>query len=175
MLLEFACSNHKSIRNEVLFSAMAGKDNTFEEKTKEIPGGRVLKSAIIYGANGAGKSNLIDAISFVKNLVVNSINHQPGQGIRQIPHKLDGFSADSTYRIQFVTQNIRYVFGFSLRNMLVSDEYLYYFPNNRQTKIYERTAKSLALAINSVGNLAHVKMFLNPTVFCSLVQLILAP
>ena len=42
MLLEFACSNHKSIRNEVLFSAMAGKDNTFEEKTKEIPGGRVL-------------------------------------------------------------------------------------------------------------------------------------
>lgn len=131
MLLEFACSNHKSIRNEVLFSAMAGKDNTFEEKTKEIPGGRVLKSAIIYGANGAGKSNLIDAISFVKNLVVNSINHQPGQGIRQIPHKLDGFSADSTYRIQFVTQNIRYVFGFSLRNMLVSDEYLYYFPKIR--------------------------------------------
>ena len=38
MLLEFACSNHKSIRGEVLFSALAGKDNTFEEKTKEIPG-----------------------------------------------------------------------------------------------------------------------------------------
>ena len=83
MLLEFACSNHKSIRGEVLFSALAGKDNTFEEKTKEIPGGRVLKSAIIYGANGAGKSNLVNAIAFVKDLVTNSISHQPGQGIRQ--------------------------------------------------------------------------------------------
>ena len=91
MLLEFACSNHKSIRGEVLFSALAGKDNTFEEKTKEIPGGRVLKSAIIYGANGAGKSNLVNAIAFVKDLVTNSISHQPGQGIRQTPHKLDGF------------------------------------------------------------------------------------
>ena len=68
MLLEFACSNHKSIRGEVLFSALAGKDNTFEEKTKEIPGGRVLKSAIIYGANGAGKSNLVNAIAFVKDI-----------------------------------------------------------------------------------------------------------
>ena len=162
MLLEFACSNHKSIRNEVLFSAMAGKDNTFEEKTKEIPGGRVLKSAIIYGANGAGKSNLIDAISFVKNLVVNSINHQPGQGIRQIPHKLDGFSADSTYRIQFVTQNIRYVFGFSLRNMLVSDEYLYYFHNNRQTKIYERTAKSFSAGYKFRGKFSACKDVLKP-------------
>ena len=48
MLLEFACSNHKSIRGEVLFSALAGKDNTFEEKTKEISGGRVLKLSLIH-------------------------------------------------------------------------------------------------------------------------------
>ena len=26
MLLEFACSNHKSIRSEVLFSTLAGKE-----------------------------------------------------------------------------------------------------------------------------------------------------
>lgn len=37
MLLEFACSNHKSIRGEVLFSALAGKDNTFEEKNFDYP------------------------------------------------------------------------------------------------------------------------------------------
>lgn len=150
MLLEFACSNHKSIRGEVLFSALAGKDNTFEEKTKEIPGGRVLKSAIIYGANGAGKSNLVNAIAFVKDLVTNSISHQPGQGIRQTPHKLDGFEKDSVYRIQFIDQDVRYVFGFSLRNMLVSDEYLYYFPNNRQTKI--RTAQIFHLLLAVISN-----------------------
>lgn len=162
MLLEFACSNHKSIRDEVLFSALAGKDNTFEEKTREISGGRVLKSAIVYGANGAGKSNLIDAIAFVKNLVTNSINHQPGQGIRQIPHKLDGFKKNSTYRIQFITQDVRYVFGFSLRNMLVSDEYLYYFPNNRQTKIFERSGETFSAGNKFRGKFNACKDVLKP-------------
>ncbi len=142
MLLEFACSNHKSIREEVLFSALASKDTTFEEKTKEIPGARVLKSAVIYGANGSGKSNFVDAISFVKNLVTNSINHQPNQVIFQNPHKLDGVNKESTYRIQFMVHDIRYVYAFSLKNMLVSEEYLYYFPNNRQTKIFERTGEN---------------------------------
>ena len=112
MLLEFTCSNHKSIRSKVLFSVLAGKDNTYEDKMIEVSGIRVLKSAVIYGANGSGKSNFIDAISFVKNLVTNSINHQPGQGIRQTPHKLDGFERESSYKIQFIAQGIRYVLDF---------------------------------------------------------------
>ena len=114
MLLEFSCSNHKSFQNKVVFSTVAGSDTTFEEKTEEIAGIKVLKSAVIYGANGSGKSNFIDAIAFVKNLVMNSITHQPGQGIRQIPHKLNGMGSESTYQVHFVTKGIRYVFGFSL-------------------------------------------------------------
>ena len=125
MLLEFACSNHKSIRSEVVFSAVAGTDTTYEDKIKVIDGTRVLKSAVVYGANGSGKSNFIDAISFVKNLVMGSISNPPGQGIRQMPHKLDGFDKDSTYRIQFITNDVRYVFGFTLKNMVVVDEYLF--------------------------------------------------
>ena len=62
MLLEFSCSNHKSIKDKVLFSVVAGTDTTFEDKIEEITGIRVLKSAVIYGANGSGKSNFIDAI-----------------------------------------------------------------------------------------------------------------
>ena len=162
MLLEFACSNHKSIRSEVLFSTLAGKDNTFEDRTYEAAGVRVLKAAVIYGANGSGKSNFIDAISFVKNLVMNSINHQPGQGIRQLPHKLDGFEKESTYKIQFVTKGIRYVFGFSLKNMLVSEEYLYYFPNNRQTKIFERSGDAFSAGSKFRGKFSSCKDVLKP-------------
>lgn len=141
MLLEFACSNHKSIRSEVVFSAVAGTDTTYEDKIKVIDGTRVLKSAVVYGANGSGKSNFIDAISFVKNLVMGSILNPPGLGIRQMPHKLDGFDKDSTYRIQFITNDVRYVFGFTLKNMVVVDEYLYCFPNGRQTKVFERSSE----------------------------------
>lgn len=162
MLLEFACSNHKSVRNEVLFSTLAGKDITYEERLFDADGVRVLKSAVIYGANGSGKSNFIDAVSFVKNLVIGSINHQPGQGIRQLPHKLDGFEKESTYKIQFVTKGIRYVFGFSLKNMLVTDEYLYFFPNNRQTKIFERTGEKFSAGSKFRGKFSSCKDVLKP-------------
>lgn len=138
MLLEFRCSNHRSIRDEILFSTIAGSDKTHAENIEKVADVEVLKSAVIYGANGSGKSNFIDAIAFVKNLVSNSINYQPGQGILQVPHKLDGYERKSNYKIQFIVDGIRYAFGFSLQNMLVVEEYLYYFPNGRQTKIFER-------------------------------------
>lgn len=140
MLLEFSCSNHKSVKDKITFSMVAGKDNTDEEKLMPYDKYRVLRSSVIYGANGSGKSNFIDAISFVKNLVLNSINHQPGQGIRQLPHKLLGFDKDSSYSIQFVKDGVRYAFGFTLNKMLVTDEYLFYFPKGRQVIIYERDA-----------------------------------
>ena len=136
MLLEFSCSNHKSIQDKILFSALAGTDDTHEEKLINFSKYRILRSALIYGANGSGKSNFIDAVSFVQNLVINSIKHQIGQGIRQSPHKLCSIGIESTYSIQFVTNGIRYMYGFSLKNLLVVDEYLYYVPKGRQTKIF---------------------------------------
>ena len=153
MLLEFSCSNHKSFREKVLFSTLAGTDNTYEDKIYIFDGLRILKSAVLYGANGSGKSNFIDAISFVKFLVVNSVSNTPGQGIRQVPHKIDGYKKESVYSIQFVTNNIRYAYGFSLKEMLVVDEYLYYFPNGRQTKIFERTFEKFSAGSKFRGKL----------------------
>ena len=162
MLLEFSCSNHRSIRDEILFSAIAGSDKTYAENIEKVADVEVLKSSVIYGANGSGKSNFIDAIAFVKNLVSNSINHQPGQGILQVPHKLEGYERKSNYKIQFVVDGIRYAFGFSLRNMLVVEEYLYYFPNGRQTKIFERDGEEYSAGRNFRNRFNSCKDVLKP-------------
>ena len=163
MLLEFSCSNHKSIRDEVLFSAVAGKDTAHEDKVYKAANNiRVLKAAVIYGANGSGKSNFVDAVLFVKTLVLDSIKYQPGQGIYQSPHKLDGFNKESSYKIKFITQGILYVFGFSLKNMVVSDEYLYYFPNNRQTKIFERSEERFTAGSKFRGKFSACKDVIKP-------------
>lgn len=162
MLLEFSCSNHRSIRDEILFSAIAGSDRTHAENIEKVADVEVLKSSVIYGANGSGKSNFIDAIAFVKNLVSNSINHQPGQGILQVPHKLEGYERKSNYKIQFVVDGIRYAFGFSLRNMLVVEEYLYYFPNGRQTKIFERDGEEYSAGRNFRNRFNSCKDVLKP-------------
>lgn len=138
MLLEFKCSNHRSIKEKVSFSMIAGSDNTSEELLKKFGNFRILRSAVIYGANGSGKSNFISALSFMKDLVSNSINHQPGQGVFQARHKLSVEETPSEYSIQFVRNDIRYAYGFSVKQNLIQDEYLYYFPRGRQVKVFER-------------------------------------
>lgn len=79
MLLDFKCSNHKSIKNKVNFSMIAGSDNTSEELLKELGNFRVLRSAVIYGANGSGKSNFLSVMAFTQDLISKSIHCQLGQ------------------------------------------------------------------------------------------------
>lgn len=162
MLLEFSCANHKSIRQKILFSTLAGKDNTNEEHLITCDGIRVLKSAVIYGANGSGKSNFIQAISFVRNLVLQSINNQPGEGILQTPHKLESVLSDSEYSIQFISDSVRYAFGFTLNQHIVKEEYLYYFPNGRKNKIYEREKEKFETGSKFNGKLETCKDVLKP-------------
>ena len=138
MLLEFRCSNFKSIKEEIRFSMIAGKDDTSEELLKVYNNFRVLRSAVIYGANGSGKSNFINALLFMCNLVQTSISYQPGQKIPQAAHKLSEKENPSTFDIQFIRNNVRYAYGFSIEGGVITEEYLYYFPNGRQVKIFER-------------------------------------
>lgn len=138
MLLEFRCSNFKSIKEEIRFSMIAGKDDTSEELLKVYNNFRVLRSAVIYGANGSGKSNFINALLFMCNLVQTSISYQPGQKIPQATHKLSEKENPSTFDIQFIRNNVRYAYGFSIEGGAITEEYLYYFPNGRQVKIFER-------------------------------------
>ena len=98
MLLEFSCSNHKSIRDKVLFSTVSGKDTTHEERLEEIESHKILKAAVIYGANGSGKSNFIGAISFVKYLVTHSINGRKTKIFERIG---ETFTAGSKFRGKF--------------------------------------------------------------------------
>lgn len=138
MLLQFSCENHRSIKERITFSTIASKDTKYEEYLGHFSNFKVLPTEVIYGPNGSGKSNFIHAIEFVQALVTNSINYQPGFSIYQAVHKLSPLDAPSSYDIQFVTNDIRYAYGFSIKNHLVEEEYLYYFPNGRQVKIFER-------------------------------------
>lgn len=138
MLLEFSCQNYKSIKNRVVFSAIASKDDTRENELKKFSNFRVLRTAAIYGPNGSGKSNFVNAIKFMQGLVLNSINHQPGELIYQSPHKMSAVDTPSEFSIQFVKDDIRYAYGFSVKENLIYEEYLYFFPKGKKVKIFER-------------------------------------
>jgi uncharacterized protein len=66
MIVEFSVSNYRSIKSEQVLSLIAENTNTKEDNTCEVilANGtpvRLLRSAIIYGANASGKSNIIKA------------------------------------------------------------------------------------------------------------------
>jgi uncharacterized protein len=168
MILEFSCSNYKSIKNKVTFSTIAGTDDTFKELLIPYLDDKVLRSNIIYGANGSGKSNFINAIGFMRGLVINSINNQPGHGIFQAGHKLNAIKTPSEYSIQFVKNNIRYAYAFSIVKNAVSKEYLYYFPKGRQVKIFDRDGEKITAGDKyknnfnvSIGVLKKNRLFLS--------------
>lgn len=162
MLLEFRCKNHKSIKDEVLFSLLASKDTFNSEYLYGYKDLKILKSSVVYGANGSGKSNFIDAIFFMKSLVTNSINLQPGMGIPYTPHKLNGVGSDSFYSVQFIKNGVRFAYGFSIEQMLVKEEYLYYFPNGRQAKIFDRTGMTYEEGSKFKGRFNSCKDVLKP-------------
>jgi len=64
MLIRFSCENFSSFRDEIEFSMLAGRSRQHPEhivSDNKRDGLKILKSAIVYGANASGKSNLVKA------------------------------------------------------------------------------------------------------------------
>lgn len=76
MLKEVAIKNFKSINQEIVFSMEADTERVSEYKEHiiNINGNNLLKTASMYGPNGGGKTNILEAIALVRNVILfNSI------------------------------------------------------------------------------------------------------
>ena len=137
MLLEFSCSNFKSIKEKVTFSAIATDNIKNEKYLKKFDDFRVLHTSVIYGPNGAGKSNIFKGIGFMRELVIKSIENRPGEVLKQPTHKM-AQDKKSEFNMQYIINDIRYAYGFVLKDNLVDEEYLYYFEDKNAVKVFER-------------------------------------
>ena len=137
MLLEFSCSNFKSIKEKVTFSAIATDNIKNEKYLKRFDDFRVLHTSVIYGPNGAGKSNIFKGIEFMRDLVIKSRENRPGEVLKQPTHKM-AHDKKSEFNMQYIINDIRYAYGFVLKDNLVDEEYLYYFEDKNAMKVFER-------------------------------------
>ncbi len=136
MLIEFSVSNFKSYRTQQTLSMAAEKPHksprcVLETSFHAIP--RVLETASIYGANGSGKSNLIDAMAFCKYFILNSSKDLlPGDRIKVNPFQ---FSEQTTsqpceFEIIFIHEGYLFQYGFAVDTKQVHQEWLYATPQN---------------------------------------------
>lgn len=144
MLVEFKVTNFRSINGSQTLSMVAGtgselkEQNTFASGLPSLPS--LLRSAVIYGPNAAGKSNLFRAMKFMRKFVLTSQSLQEGQHINVVPFRLNSKSSNepSEFEVIFIQDNVRYQYGFAVNNTRVMNEWLLAYPEGRPQRWFER-------------------------------------
>ena len=155
MLLRFSVSNYLSILDEQELSMVAGNRKTVKGAYR-IPLGdlNILPSAVIYGPNASGKSNLISALRFLSNSVLHShAQRTPESGVPRIPFAFDqdALEQPTTVDVDFVIEGVRYQFGFEADNNRFLSEWLFAFPEGKRRKLYERKESDVTFGPSMKG------------------------
>lgn len=143
MLIRFRVENHRSIHNEQELSFVAAPLADFPEKVvhtgqKDLD---LLRAVGIYGANASGKSNVLDALEFMRAAVLNSQRiWKPDGGVPRSPFLLhhEALSNPSFFEVDFLLDGSRYTYGFVVDSKQVLEEWLYAYPQGRKQKWFTR-------------------------------------
>jgi uncharacterized protein len=147
MLIEFSVGNYRSFKEAVTFSMVAApievdknltETNNLFSATKELT---LLKSAAVYGANASGKSNLVRAISFMKEFTINSalgtrITDKIGTELYRL--SVESEREPSYFEIIFMVGNTRYRYGFEVDREIVQSEWLYQTLRTKEVQLFDR-------------------------------------
>ena len=146
MIAEIKFKNLFSFRDEAVFSFEADKSKEMESYhvVEVVPGVRLLKFAVIYGANASGKSNFLKVCYFLRNFVLYApASKSEMTGIA--PFLMDEKSRNdySEISISFYVckpneSPIRYVYTLSLNSVHIYKESLAYYPSQQPATLFDR-------------------------------------
>ena len=144
MIIELAVENFRSIKTRQAFSLTKSNSdeldgNTFAPEALSVS--PLLRSAVIYGANAAGKSNFIKAVQVMREIVANSAkNSQRGDKLPITYFRLCDSVAEkpTEFEVVFIAEGIKYQYGFSATAERVMEEWLYAFPKSRPQRWFIR-------------------------------------
>ncbi|MCK4760633.1 MAG: AAA family ATPase [Candidatus Aminicenantes bacterium] len=144
MLIRFEVENFLSFKGRQQLSMIADKDTEMEQTHCIEPTGvnlKLLKSAAIFGANASGKSNLLQALFFMRNFIIESTS---GEKMRKKtghePFKLDRKTQDEPgfFEAAFILKKKKYIYGFKIDREKVIEEWLYFYPGKKKVLLFER-------------------------------------
>jgi AAA15 family ATPase/GTPase len=141
MIFELKIKNFLSFKEEVTFSFEAARDKSFEEyQVVEVaPNIRILRLAIVYGANASGKSNLINAFEFLRYFWFNTPKDKD-MPTSVVPFLLDRHTPQkpSEFSLIFYVDGIKYVYSIELDASKVISEKLFVYPGTQPALIFDR-------------------------------------
>ena len=154
-IVNFKVKNFRSFYNETIFSMQASTNkeyaelNTFLCNEKLFPKNEneLLKSAILFGANASGKSNLVKALEYMKNVILTSSNPLNPLVQNNTPFAFMNTSKDEStlFEIEIVANDIFYDYGFEIKQKQIVNEFLKRRTNGRLVNIFSRNLMGIDL------------------------------
>ena len=191
-LVNFKVKNFRSFYEETIFSMQStsirefSELNTFFGNEKLFPKNEneLLKTAIIFGANASGKTNLVKALDYMKSVVLTSTNPINPLVQNNTPFAFyESSEEESTlFEIEIVSNDIFYNYGFEIKNKQIIKEFLKKRENKRLTDVFNRNILGVELGVSNknkrtpIGNISNQSLFISfaNTPFLALTQDIVA-
>jgi AAA15 family ATPase/GTPase len=144
MLLDFSVSNFRSFREEQSLSMIPGGEGSdeFEENIALVNGKwRVLKTAVLFGANASGKSNFMQAFRAFRELILNSGENDPDEDFsvyQPFAFNPKTLEQPTVFQINFLLGGIRYYYKLAINRTEVLEEVLNFYPKGREARLFQR-------------------------------------
>ncbi len=139
MIITFSVQNFLSLRNKVTLDFRATSDKTLEDYyvvSIDKPKLRILRMAMIYGANASGKTNLLMAMDFLNKFISNTTANKEIH-IPIVPFALDK-DKPSIFEVEFLQKGVVYSYYLELNKKNIIQENLSYFPKGRRSAVFSR-------------------------------------
>jgi AAA15 family ATPase/GTPase len=160
MLVEFTVGNYRSFYTPVRLSMVAVDSVTEHQGVEGAQNNtllamhdsmRLLATSVLYGANGSGKSNVMQAMAFFRGFILNSFDRT---GTELIPINCFGFhilahTQPSLFEMIFIIDERRYRYGFEVDNEKVHSEWLFCLQTSEQEQeilLFSRTFQDIAVS-----------------------------
>lgn len=125
MLIRFAVSNFLSFDGQQELSLEAGKARKYSDRLYVKRKLKLVKCEALFGCNASGKSNLVEALQFVQDIVEDGFPRGFSNNYYRL--KEENRLNPSNFEIEFICQDKRFCFGFSaiLNSGYIIKEWLY--------------------------------------------------
>lgn len=146
MLIEFTIKNFKTFKEKTVFSLLAAN---YDKETREsenvilVPqfNLRLLKSAVVYGANGSGKSKLFEALGFMQEFIIRSMELSLKPNLSNlVSFRLDPESETlpSVFEVVFLCNNKIFRYGFEFFPGKIVNEWLFIRSHKKEMEVFSR-------------------------------------
>lgn len=143
MLLKFTFKNFRSFKDENILDMTATKVTELSYHVRKIGKEKMLPITAIYGANASGKTNVINALAFMRMCVIHSHLFDTKVNIEKLKYPYNDsikFSfidnnenAFSIFEVVFILPNKkRYIYGFKIDKKGFKEEWLQLIKSNNE-------------------------------------------